>query len=127
MRATPFFEFLGLLAGSGAEGGAVRLPDAAMQPVAADDVAAELACLATGMPVNGTVELAGPEVLPMTEFVGRILAASGDTRTVVADPRARYLGTTLGNRDVTPGDNPRIGPTRFGDWLDHARGQLAGH
>ncbi|HEX4612861.1 MAG TPA: SDR family oxidoreductase [Urbifossiella sp.] len=117
VRATQFFEFLGGIAGSGAAGDTVRLPTAPMQPLAADDVAAALADVAVGPPVNGIIELAGPESLPIAEFVGRFLAASGDTRTVVADPQARYFGTALDARGLNPGANPRLGPTRFEAWL----------
>jgi uncharacterized protein YbjT (DUF2867 family) len=117
VRATQFFEFLGSIAGSGTPGDAVRLPTAPMQPLAADDVAAALADIAGGTPVNGVIELAGPEALPIAMFVGRFLAASGDTRAVVPDPQARYYGAVLDGRGLTPGDNPRIGPTRFEAWI----------
>jgi uncharacterized protein YbjT (DUF2867 family) len=117
VRATQFFEFLGGIAESGVAGDTIRLPTAPMQPLAADDVAAALADVAVATPLNGMAELAGPEALPMAEFVGRFLAASGDTRTVVADPQARYFGTTLDDRGLTPGANPRIGPTRFEAWI----------
>jgi uncharacterized protein YbjT (DUF2867 family) len=118
VRATQFFEFLRGIAEVGADGGTVRLPDAPMQPLAADDVAAALADVAVGPPANAILELAGPEALPMAEFVGKALAAGGDTRTVVADPQARYFGAALDARGLTPdGANPRIGPTRFEDWL----------
>src|SRR6516165_994855 len=118
VRATQFFEFLGAIAGSGADGGAVRVPDAPMQPLAADDVAAALADVAVAPPANATLELAGPEAQSMAAFVRRALAASGDTRTVVADPQARYFGAALDARGLTPdGANPRIGPTRFEEWL----------
>jgi uncharacterized protein YbjT (DUF2867 family) len=118
VRATQFFEFLGAIAGSAADGGAVRVPDAPMQPLAADDVAAALADVAVGPPANATLELAGPEAQSMAAFVRRALAAGGDTRAVVADPRARYFGTALDARGLTPdGANPRIGPTRFEEWL----------
>jgi uncharacterized protein YbjT (DUF2867 family) len=110
---TPRFEFLGAIAESGAAGDSVRLPTAPMQPLAADDVAAALADVAVETPLTGTVELAGPEALPIAAFVGRFLAKSGDKRTVVADPQASYFGTLLDDRGLTPGDNPRIGPTRF--------------
>ncbi|QEL16322.1 SDR family oxidoreductase [Limnoglobus roseus] len=116
VRATQFFEFLGAIAGSGADGDTVRLPAAPMQPLAADDVAAALADVVVGEPINGIVELAGPESLPMAEFVGRFLAATGDRRAVVGDPQARYFGTTLDARGLNPGANPRLGPTRFEDW-----------
>ena len=118
VRATQFFEFVGAIAGSGADGGAVRVPDAPMQPVAADDVAAALADVTVGPPANATLELAGPEAQSMAAFVRRALAAGGDTRTVVADPQARYFGAALDARGLTPdGANPRIGPTRFEEWL----------
>lgn len=117
VRATQFFEFLGGIAGPRADCDAVRLPTAPMQPMAADDVAAALAEVAVGAPANGIVEVAGPESLPIAEFVGRVLAAGGDTRTVVADPQARYFGAALDDRGLNPGDNPRIAPTRFEDWL----------
>jgi len=123
VQATQFFEFLGGIAESGADGGAVRLPSAPMQPLAADDVAAALADIAVGAPANGTIELAGPEALPMAEFVGRFLAARGDSRTVVADPEARYFGTALDSRGLKPGANPRLGPTRFEDWLSSHKTQ----
>jgi uncharacterized protein YbjT (DUF2867 family) len=117
VRATQFFEFLGAIAGPRADGETIRLPAAPMQPMAADDVAAALAEVVVGTPMNGIVELAGPEARPVAEFVGRFLAASGDTRRVVADPQARYFGTLLDDRGLKPGDNPRVGPTRFLDWL----------
>src|SRR5262245_38532720 len=118
VRATQFFEFLGAIAGSGDDGGTVRLPDAPMQPLAADDVAAALADVAVGPPANAILELAGPEAQSMAAFVRRALAAGGDTRAVVADPQARYFGAALDARGLTPdGANPRIGPTRFEEWL----------
>jgi uncharacterized protein YbjT (DUF2867 family) len=121
VRATQFFEFLGGIAGSGAAGDTVRLPTAPMQPLAADDVAAALADVAVGPPANATLELAGPEAQSIAEFVRRALAASGDTRTVVADPQARYYGAALGARGLAPdGANPRIGPTRFEEWLSRS-------
>jgi uncharacterized protein YbjT (DUF2867 family) len=117
VRATQFFEFLGAIGEAGTDGGAVRVPDAPMQPVAADDVAAALADVAVRPPANTTLELAGPEAQPMAAFVRRALAAGGDKRTVVADPQARYFGTALDARGLTPdGANPRIGPTRFEEW-----------
>jgi uncharacterized protein YbjT (DUF2867 family) len=117
VRATQFFEFLGAIAGPPANGGTVHLPAAPMQPLAADDVAAALAEVAVGAPVNGIVELAGPESLPVAEFVRRYLAASGDTRTVLADPQARYFGAVLDDHGLNPGANPRVGPTRFETWM----------
>jgi uncharacterized protein YbjT (DUF2867 family) len=123
VRATQFFEFLGGIAGPRADGDTVRLPTALMQPLAADDVAAALAEVVVGAPVNGIVELAGPEAAPIAEFVGRFLAASGDTRTVIADPQARYFGAVLDDRSLIPAGNPRVGPTRFEDWLGRSVSQ----
>ena len=120
VRATQFFEFLGYLADSGKEGDTVRLSTAPMQPIAADDVAAALADVAAGAPLNATVELAGPEKMPIAEFVGRFMAASGDKRTVVADPNVLYSGAALDARGLNPGANPRLGPTRFGEWAARA-------
>ena len=88
-----------------------------MQPMAADDVAAALADVTVGAPLNAAVEVAGPEALSIAEFVGRFMAAKGDKRTVIADPQATYYGAVMGDRGIAPGANPRLGPTRFEDWL----------
>jgi len=85
-----------------------------------DDVAAALAEVTLGTPVNGTVELAGPERLPLDKLVGRFLIATQDPREVVTDVHARYYGIELNDQSLTPGDNPRIGPTRFEDWLSRS-------
>jgi uncharacterized protein YbjT (DUF2867 family) len=122
-RATQFFEFLGWIADSGAEGDAVRLSTAPMQPLAADDVAAALADVAVSAPLNGTVELAGPEAMSIAEFVGRFMAASGDRRKVIADPQARYSGAVLDSRGIAPGAKPRLGPTRFEEWFKRSVAQ----
>jgi uncharacterized protein YbjT (DUF2867 family) len=120
VRATQFFEFLGAIAGSSSEGDTVRLPPARMQPIAAADVAAALAEVAVGTPVHGMVEVAGPEALPMDELVRRVLRAQQDTRQVVADVHARYYGAVLNDQSLTPGDNPRLAPTRLEDWLSRS-------
>jgi uncharacterized protein YbjT (DUF2867 family) len=120
VRATQFFEFLGGIADSGAEGDTVRLSTAPMQPMAADDVAAALANVAVAAPLNATVEVAGPEALSIAEFVGRFMAASGDKRKVIADPKALYYGAAMGNSGIAPGANPRLGPTRFEDWFSRS-------
>nr|WP_216821046.1 hypothetical protein [Singulisphaera sp. GP187] len=91
-----------------------------MQPLAADDVAAALADIGLGAPTNGMIEVAGPETLPIAEFVGRFLSGSGDKRTVVGDPKALYSGAALDARGLNPGANARIGPTRFEEWLGRA-------
>lgn len=121
LRATQFFEFLRPIAGPGTD--TVRLPSAPMQPLAADDVAAALVDVAMGSPANGVLEVAGPESLSIAAFVGKALAASGDKRTVVADPQARYFGAALDDLGLKPRNpNPRIGPTRFEDWFAQHRG-----
>ena len=118
LRATQFFEFIGRIADSSAHDGTVSLPPLFFQPVAADDVAAALADIAQGAPVNGTVELAGPERFRLDEFVRRYLSATSDPRQVVTDARAPYYGLQVSDEHaLVPGDNPRIGATRFADWL----------
>lgn len=120
VRATQFFEFAGGIAESATDGQTVRLPPALMQPIESDDVAAALADVAVAEPLNGTVELAGPEPIRMDELVRRFLTASRDTRQVIADPQARYYGIPVNDRSLTPGDHPRIGPTHFADWLSRS-------
>jgi uncharacterized protein YbjT (DUF2867 family) len=117
LRATQFFEFVGAIIQSGTVEQTAHLSPALFQPIASDDVAAALADVTVGAPVNGMVEVAGPERLPLDEFARRFLGANGDTRRVVADVHARYFGAEINDQSLTPGDNPRIGPTRFEDWL----------
>ena len=117
VRSTQFFEFVGGIAQLSTEGQKVRLPSALMQPIAADDVAAILADIAVGEPLNGMVEIAGPEPIRLDELVRRHLTATRDARTVITDPNARYYGIEVNDQSLTPGDNPRIGPTRFEEWL----------
>ena len=117
LRATQFFEFIGRIADSSADGDTVRLAPALIQPEAADDVAAALADVALSKPVNGIVELAGPEQFRLDELARRLLEATGDPRRVTADKHARYFGAALDDHSLVPGDNPRIAPTRFNDWL----------
>ena len=117
VRATQFFEFVSGIAQSATEGQTVRLPPVLMQPIAADDVAAAVADVALAEPLNGTFEVAGPEQIRQDDFVRQFLTATGDARTVITDPKALYSGTEVNDQSLTPGDNPRIGPTRFEDWL----------
>jgi uncharacterized protein YbjT (DUF2867 family) len=119
VRATQFFEFVGGIAQSGTEGQAVRLPPVLMQPIAADDVAAVLADVALAEPLNGTFDLAGPEPIRQDDLVRQFLKATGDARTVITDPKGLYYGTAVNDQSLTPGDHPRLGPTRFQDWLRH--------
>jgi uncharacterized protein YbjT (DUF2867 family) len=120
VRATQFFEFVGGIAQSATEGQAVRLPPVLMQPIASDDVAAVMADAALAEPLNGTVDLAGPEPIRQDDLVRRFLRATGDARTVITDPKALYFGVAVNDQSLTPGDNPRLGPTRFADWLSRS-------
>src|SRR5204863_1477677 len=117
LRATQFFEFLPQIVEAGVEGDTVRLSTGLMQFVAVDDVAATVAELATGAPVGGRVELGGPEALGVDAWARRLFAATGDQRTVIADPHARYFGTELTGGELTPGDGARIATIDFDTWL----------
>ncbi|HEY2457988.1 MAG TPA: NAD(P)H-binding protein, partial [Candidatus Acidoferrum sp.] len=120
VRATQFFEFVGSIAQFATEGATVRLPSALMQPILSDDVAGALADIALGEPINGMVELAGPEPIRQDELVRQFLSATGDARKVITDVHARYYGIEVNDQSLVPGDNPRLGPTRFEDWLSHS-------
>ena len=120
LRATQFFEFIGRIADSSTDGDTVRLAPVLVQPEAADDVAAALADVAMSPPLNDIVELAGPEPFRLDELARRVLSAKGDARQVKADVHARYFGTELDDHSLIPGDNPRIAPTRFEDWLSQS-------
>jgi uncharacterized protein YbjT (DUF2867 family) len=117
LRATQFFEFIGRIADSGAVGDTIRLAPVFIQPEAADDVAAALADVAVSAPVNGIVELGGPEQFRLDDLASRFLAAKDDPRPVMADAHAPYFGAELADHTLTPGKNARIAPTRFEDWL----------
>jgi uncharacterized protein YbjT (DUF2867 family) len=122
VRATQFFEFLGAIADSGAaEQKRVRLPNASFQPMAAEDVAKAVADAALGAPVNGTIEIAGPERLPLSEFVARYLKATHDLREVASDPQAPYYGVRVDDRSLVPGDHPRLGTIRLDEWIRRPR------
>ena len=120
VRATQFFEFIGRIADSAAEGDTIRLSPALVQPEAADDVVSTLADVAVGAPLNDTVEVAGPEAFRLDELARRVLEARDDLRQVKADVHARYFGAELDDESLTPGDGARIAPTRFEDWLSQA-------
>jgi len=117
VRATQFFEFVGSIAQLATEGQTVRLPPVLMQPVAADDVAAVMADVALAEPLNGTFDLAGPEPIRQDDLARQFLTATGDARPVISDSKALYYGIAVNDQSLTPGDNPRLGPTRFADWL----------
>ncbi len=117
LRATQFMEFLGAIAGSNADGQTIRMPPGLMQPVAAVDVAAAVTDLAVNTPLNGTVDLAGPEAVPLDELIRRYLKARPDGRQVVTDPEARYFGTRIDNGALAPRGSSRIGAVRLEQWL----------
>lgn len=127
VRATQFFEFLGGIAGSAGEGDTIRLSPAHIQPVASDDVAALVARMASTAPLNGIVELAGPERFNLDELVRRFLQARDDPRKVVADVHARYFGMELNDKTLTPGEHPQIGSITFETWLAKSPTQQPGH
>ena len=116
LRATQFFEFLKAIADGGTEGDAVHMSPSKFQPVAADDVAATLARIATGGPKNGVVELAGPEASSMAEFIQSFLSSIGDKRKVIPDHKAKYFGAVLDQAGLAPAGPFIAGQIRFADW-----------
>lgn len=120
LRSTQFFEFLSGIAESSTTRGQIRLSPALFQPVAADDVVATLVDIAEGQVHRATLEVAGPESMPLDDAVRRLLVARRDPRVVVADVHARYFGSELDDRSLTPGPGARLGERRLDDWLAHA-------
>lgn len=125
VHATQFFEFLKGLADISVVDGKVRLPHVLFQPMSADDVASGVARVAAGQPVNGIIEIAGPEQFRIDDLVRRRLAALKDPREVIADPNARYGGARISERTLLPGNNARLGETRFESWLNQSALQAA--
>jgi uncharacterized protein YbjT (DUF2867 family) len=119
VRATQFFEFVNRIADEATEGDTVRLPTALIQPMAADDVASAVGRAATGEPLNGMTEVAGPESFHLDELVRGALAKRDDPRTVLADPKAFYFGINPTERVLLPGPDARLAETRFSDWYEH--------
>ncbi len=117
VRATQFFEFIKGIADISTVDNKVRLPHVLFQPMAADDVASAVGKVAMGTPVNGAVEVGGPEKFPLDDLVRQALAAWKDPREVVADPHARYYGVEVSERTLIPDDGAELGQTRFADWL----------
>jgi uncharacterized protein YbjT (DUF2867 family) len=125
VHATQFFEFLKGLADISVVDGKVRLPHVLFQPMAADDVASGVASVAVGPPVNGVVEIGGPEQFRVDDLVRRRLAALKDPREVIADPNALYSGAKIGERTLVPGNNAQLGSTRFETWLTQSAGKIS--
>ena len=116
IHATQFFEFIKGLADISIIGGKVHLPPVFFQPMAADDVATAMGKIAAGAPVNGVVEIGGPEQFRLDELVRQRLARLKDLREVIADPNAPYSGAKLSEKTLVPGNNARLGETRFETW-----------
>ena len=123
IRATQFFEFVKGIADFSTDGNKVRLPSALIQPMAADDVASAVGRIAMDSPVNGTVEVGGPEQFRLDELIRLDLAARKDPREVISDPHARYFGIEVSERTLLPNDDARLGEMRFEDWLSLAAKQ----
>lgn len=120
VRATQFMEFVGAIAQSGTDGQTVRLPTGMMQPIASDDVAAALTDVAVAQPLNGTLDIAGPEKIRMDELARRYLTATNDKRQVIGDSNARYFGTRLDDQSLVPRGQSRNGKVRFAEWLERS-------
>ena len=118
VHATQFFEFIKRIADDATDGTTVRLPPVLIQPMAADDVATAIGRVAVGAPLNGTVEVAGPQQFRFDELIRQGLVARNDPREVVVDPHARYFGAELGERSLIPADDARLGEIRFQEWLN---------
>jgi uncharacterized protein YbjT (DUF2867 family) len=121
VRSTQFFEFMRATADSATAGDIVRVPSAKLQPIAAKDVAAAVSEVAVSDPVNGVIEIAGPEKIEFPELIRAVLAADNDPRQVVGDEHARYFGTELSDTSITAGPDAHLGTTSFAEWLTHNR------
>jgi uncharacterized protein YbjT (DUF2867 family) len=117
VQSTQFFEFVERIAKEGLDGDVYRLSPALMQPIAADEVVAFLAEVVLGAPLNATMEIGGPEAMPLDELAREALSAKEDPRQIVADARARYFGAELNDQSLVPGAKARLGTQTFGDWL----------
>lgn len=125
VRSTQFFEFAKGIVQSATEGQTVRLSPALMQPIAADDVASAMTGFALSEPLNGIIEIAGPEPIRMDDFARRFLRAMRDPRTVTTDAHALYFGTELNDQSLIPGKNVRLAPTHFEEWLNRSTARMA--
>ena len=124
IHATQFFEFVNRIADEATAGNIVRLPPVLFQPMASDDVAGAVCTVAVGSPLNGTVEIGGPEQSRFVEFIRKALRARNDPREVIDDPHARYFGTELSERSIVPGHNAQLGEIRYEDWLRQPTNQV---
>jgi len=120
VHATQFFEFVKNIAQSATDGSTIRLSSVLMQPILSDDVAAAVAEVAIGEPMNGMIEVAGPDRIRQDKLVRQFLSATGDSRKVVTDVDAGYYGIEVNDQSLVPGDNTRLAPTHFKDWLSHS-------
>jgi len=116
VHATQFFEFAGAIADAGTIDGAVHIAPVSFQPIAAEDVATFVARTAAGEPLEGTLEVGGPDKVRFDEFIRKVLAARGDEREVVSDPHARYFGAELGDEDLVPGPGGTLAETTYAEW-----------
>jgi uncharacterized protein YbjT (DUF2867 family)/quercetin dioxygenase-like cupin family protein len=123
VHATQFFEFVKNIAQSATDGSTIRLSPVLMQPMVSDDVAVAVADVALGEPMNAMVEVAGPDKIRQDELVRQFLTATGDPRKVVTDANAGYYGIKVNDQSLVPGDNPRLGTTRFEEWLSRTTPQ----
>src|ERR1044071_5278795 len=117
IHATQFFEFVNRIADEATTDNEVRIPPVRFQPIAADDVVAALSKVATGAPINTTIEIAGPDDFRFDQLIQQTLSAHNDPRKVIADPNAPYFGTQLSERSIVPGDGAQLGQIRFEEWL----------
>jgi uncharacterized protein YbjT (DUF2867 family) len=127
VHATQFFEFMDGIADTATDGDTVRLPPALIQPMAADEVASAVGRVAVGAPLNGTVEIAGPEQFRLDELIRGVLKARNDPREVITDPQASYFGITPSERTLLPGDDARLGNARFEDWSRNVTAEAPRH
>jgi uncharacterized protein YbjT (DUF2867 family) len=120
VHATQFFEFIKSIADDATDGNSVRLAPVLFQPIASDDVATAVARTAVGAPVNGVIEVGGPELFRLDELIRHFLGSRNDPREVVADPEALYFGAVLSERTLVPEEDAIRGETRFDDWLSQS-------
>jgi uncharacterized protein YbjT (DUF2867 family) len=120
VHATQFFEFIKRIVDDATDGNTVRVAPVLIQPMAAEDVASAVGRISVGSPVNGIVEVAGPQQFRLDELIRQFLRERRDPREVITDPHARYFGAELDERTLLPGDDARLAETRFEDWLSQA-------